>query len=96
MLNIDNLSLQIVENYEYLGVKLDNMLTMDKAVAATSSRVSHKLYLLGLMRKYLTKKASINILKAMVLPYIDYPLFLYSSISDKSMTKLQRIQNRGC
>lgn len=44
-LSIGNIDLQSGDHYEYLGVKLDNTLSMDKAVANTFSRVSHKIYL---------------------------------------------------
>lgn len=61
----------------------------------TFSRTAHKLYLLSFITKYLTQNAAFDVFKAMVLPYIAYPLFLSRIVSDKLLTKLQHLQNRG-
>lgn len=37
---LDGMELQFVDNYEYLGVKLTNTLTMDKAIQYLSSSFS--------------------------------------------------------
>lgn len=39
--------------------------------------------------------AAIRIFKSMVLPYMEYVFFCISPGTDKDLTKLQRLQNRG-
>lgn len=92
---INQIPPQRVDDYEYLGVTLDCHLSINDAISKTCSCTAYKLYLFGLIRKYLNQRAAINVFKAMILPYIDYPLFLFSTATDKLLTKLQRLQNGG-
>lgn len=94
-LTISSQPLLRVQSYDYLGATLDCYLNMCDVLTKTYSRTAHKLYLSGLIRKIFAKKEAINVFKAMVLPYIDYPLYLFYTSSDKLLTKLQRLQNKG-
>ena len=57
--------------------------------------VSHKLYLLSRIRKYITTGQSIAIYKSKVVPYFDYGDIFLININQKSVDKLQKLQNRA-
>ena len=65
LLSLNNTVLEKVCLYKYLGFILDNQLNFNKhnIISETVNVVSHKLYLLSKIRKYLTNQASIMILK---------------------------------
>lgn len=94
-LAIGSESLDRVESYDYLGISIDASLNMEKAINTTYKKASNKLYLFGLIRKYFNCKLALNIFKAMVMPYLEYTFFLFSAVTDKAATKLQRLQNKG-
>lgn len=94
-LGIGGISLDRVRNYEYLGIIIDEYLNFEKALNAVYSKVNNKLYLLGLIRKYLTRYSAIRLFKALAMPYMEYAYFILGACNDKSITKLQRLQNRG-
>lgn len=94
-LMIDATILQRVTSYVYLGIQIDETLSFRKALATAYGKTSNKMYLLSLMRKYLNEKAAIRIFKSMVLPYMEYIFFCISPCTDKEITRLQHLQNRG-
>lgn len=68
---------------------------MTHAINKTYAKAANKLYLLGLIRKYLDRKGALRIFKALVIPYIEYSCFLFSASTHRLITKLQRLQNQG-
>ena len=60
-----------------------------------TSVVSHKLYLLSRIRKYLTTAACITIFKTMILSLIEYGDIIYSGTSQANMTKIVNLFHRG-
>ena len=93
-----NLNGQIIEttdSYKYLGMDLDATLNFDKHINSTISKVSHKLWILGRIRKYGTTKMAVKIYKSHVTPYFDYCDVIYMGGSTVKLEKLQRLQNRG-
>lgn len=95
LLMINATILQRVDSYVYLGIHVDETLSFRKALSSVYGKTSNKMYLLRLMRKYLTEKAAIKIFMAMVLPYMENIFFCISSCTDKDLMKLQRLQNHG-
>lgn len=90
-------TLKRVTSYEYLGIHIDATLTFKKALSSVGlyGKTANNMYPLSLMRKYLDEKGALRIFKSMVLPYIEYIFFCLSPCTDKELTKLQRLQNRG-
>lgn len=88
-LTIKDIQLNKVKSYEYFGVLIDDRLSMEKTIGTTYKKAANKLYLFGIIRKYLNKQLASNIFKAMAMPYLEYTFFLFSSVTDKSATKLQ-------
>ena len=82
-LSLKNTVLENVYSYKYLGFILDDQLNFNKHLGETVNGVSHKLYRLSKIRKYLTEKASIMIFKTMILSLIEYGNIIYAGTSNK-------------
>ena len=59
------------------------------------STVSHKLYLLSNMRRYLTNKACILTFKTIVLSIIECGDIIYSGISKSNLNNIDKLFYRG-
>ena len=57
--------------------------------------VSHKLYLMSKIRKYLTEKACIDIFKTMGLSLIEYCDIIYGGTSQGNLSKIDQLFYRG-
>ena len=95
ILQIGGENIGYVTSYPYLGIKLDNKLTFELHIKETLKLVSHKLFLLSKIRKYLTKKQALTIFKSKILPYFDYGDIFCIGSHEKSLDKLQKMQNRA-
>ena len=94
-LYINNVCLDIVHQYKYLGVILDSHLTFYKHLNNIIKITAYKINLLAKMRQYLTEFASLTIYKTMILPYFDYGDILFSNSTKKLLDKLDRLQIRA-
>ena len=59
--HISGTKLKYVSHFNYLGIKLESTLSFEKHAAECIHLVSHKLYLLGRVRKYITIGQAISI-----------------------------------
>ena len=57
--------------------------------------VSHKVWLLSKLRRYVNLKSAETIFKTMILPYFDYADIFYEATTVQNLSKLQRLQNRA-
>lgn len=57
--------------------------------------MSNKIYLLSLIRKYLSYDSVIKIMNSMVMPYLEYVYFVLHACPDRLITRLECLQNRG-
>ena len=87
--------LQRVPSYKYLGMTLDSALTYKQHLASVVRAVSHKIYVLSRVRKYLSTRSALLIYKTMVLPFFDYADVIYNNANVKDLDRLQRLQNRA-
>ena len=83
------------DNYKYLGVTLDKGLNFQLHVKNVYNLAAHKIYLLGIIRPYLTIESALFVYKTKVLPYIDYGDILYHKTHKQAINKIQRLQNRA-
>ena len=65
-------TLEVVDNYKYLGITLDSHLTYKAHIKNVISKVTHKLSVLTKLRKYLDTRTSLILYKSMILPHFDY------------------------
>ena len=73
--HIDDLQIDHVSSYKYLGVTLDMNLTYTKHLQNCLSIATHKAYLLSKIRTYISSDAAVRIYKTMILPIIEYGIF---------------------
>ena len=83
------------KTYTYLGIKLDEQLSLDTHANCLIKRVSTKIYQLKKIRSFITKKAALLIYKNMILPILEYGDVFLHSASQKVRKKLQVLQNRA-
>ena len=57
--------------------------------------VSHKLYLLSKIRKYLTKNACVTVFKAMILSLIEYGDIIHEGTTAKNLDNIAKLFYRG-
>ena len=86
LLSLNNTVLEKVCSYKYLGFILDDQLNFNKHISEIANIVSHKLYLLSKIRKYLTKDAS-----TMILSLIEYGNIVYAGTTNKNLDKLDKL-----
>ena len=92
---IGNSTLQRVKTYTYLGIKLDEQLTLDTHANSLIQRVSNRIYQLSKIRSYITKKAALLIYKNMILPIMEYGDIFLHSATQVIRKKLQTLQNKA-
>ena len=78
--------------YQYLGIILDECLTMKQNVNNVFKKFSHKIYQFGKIRNSLSVETRILVYKQTVLPLIEYVSFILTLLS---IGKLQKLQNRA-
>ena len=93
IIKINDVTLEEVNNYQYLGVCIDNNLNFKQHVSNTIRGMGHKVSLLGRIRKFLEEEQSLILYKQMIIPYPDYASFVIDCSSSDLTIKLQRIQN---
>ena len=90
----DNVLLVRETTYKYLGVTLDATLSMSKHISNITQQISHKVYVLGKIRKYINNQAALTIYKTMILLYFDYGDIFYMNANEQLLNKLQVLQNK--
>ena len=93
-LYISNNALGKVNVYKYLGVDLDENLTMNNMIDSTFNKANRKVYLLRKIRPYITREIANRIYKTCILPILDYGDFLVDSGGVSFIGKLDTIQKR--
>ena len=91
---IKGTQIQQVPLYKYLGFTLDSVLSFSNHITSLLNTVTHKMYILGKIRRFITQYAAIRIYKAMLLPYFDYADIVYDKARQGDLDKLQRVQNK--
>ena len=94
-IHLAGVQIQYVKHFNYLGMRLEDTLTFELHATETIRRVSHKLYLLSRIRKYVTVGQSIAIYKSKVVPYFDYGDIFLMGTNQKTIDKMQKLQNRA-
>ena len=94
-LSLNNQILEQVCSYKHLGLILDEQLNYNKHIKELKKLVSHKLYLMSKVRKYITESACINIFKTMVLSLIEYCDIIYAGSSQGNLLKIDNLFYRG-
>ena len=80
--------------YKYLGVDLDENLTMNNMIDSTFNKANRKVYLLKKITSYIPREIANGIYKTCTLPVLDYADFLVDSGGVSFIGKLDKIQKR--
>ena len=94
-IQIDGVNLNNVENFEYLGIKIDSKLNMNVHIDKIFKKVSTKIYTFSIIRRFLTQKTALLVYKVMILPHFDYVDFIIDSATKENTEKLERLHKRA-
>lgn len=70
-------------------------LKFEAAASSVIRKASHRIYNFSVIRKDVSVAMTIIVFKSMVLPFFNYPNFLFNSCNETTKKKLQRLQNRA-
>ena len=85
--------LEEVKSYKYLGITLDSSLTFKNELGMAIKKINHKIWMLSHFRNCMDVKTAVNILKTMILPYIDSSNLFFSALSIIDQKRIQILQN---
>lgn len=91
---MNNVSLDIVNNYTYLGIKIDSELTFNGHAKHLASTTMNILYSLSVIRKYINTKTAIIIGKAFILSRLEYGAVFCMGSNCNLIDKLQKLLNK--
>ena len=94
-LQYNNKKIEVVSEYNYLGIKLDNKLTLENHINKSVSKANKKLYMIYKLRKCLSKKITALLYKQLVRPHLEYCDFLVDSCLKKHCEKFNKVQKRA-
>ena len=95
VLSLNNNILDRVCSYKYLGFILDHHLNFNKHITELCKIVSHKLYLLAKIRRYITTDACITVFKSMILSLLEYGDVIFAGTSTRNINSIDRLFYRG-
>ena len=80
--------------YNYLGVDLDECMTLTANFNKIFKKYSYKIYQFGKIRRYLDTYTRILVYKQTILPLVEYVSFMLCLNKVRDVDKLQKLQNR--
>ena len=80
--------------YCYLGVDLDECMTLSANFNNIFKKYSYKIFQFGKIRKYLDIPTRILVYKQTILPLVEYVSFMLCLNNSRDVEKLQKLQNR--
>ena len=92
---VHNEQIERVDEYNCLGITLDETLSWNKQVEKISKKVSKGLGALRRIRPYVPQATLVSVYNAIILPYFDYCSTVWGSIGTCLGDKLQKLQNRA-
>ena len=93
-ININNVQLEQVTYYKYLGYWLDDTLCFSQHIQKLVDKINKRLYLIKQSSKFLPRQESLRLYKCLILPVFDYGDTLYMNASQNNLQTLQVLQNK--
>ena len=88
-------TIQFVNNFNYLGVIIDDQLTFIPYYNLVKRRMENKIFVMSKIRKYVDIRTALLIYKQAVLPLIEYAGFVLVSCTIGQRYDLQVLQNNA-
>jgi len=88
-----NTSVSLSTVVKYLGVVIDNTLSMQKFITQTCHSCFYQLRRISAVRKFLSTDATSKLVTSLILSRLDYCNSLLAGLPASSIHPLQRIQN---
>ena len=92
-LEVAHEQVQISDHLKYLGVWFDTNLTMDKHISAKCNTATINIRCIAAIRRYINLDTAKLLASSLVLTHLDYSNSVLCGLPNKSIMKLQRIQN---
>lgn len=93
-LSIGNTTLERLNEFCYLGVIIDDILSFNSSISQMHRKAAYRLRTLIYLRRSMTTYCAMTFMKSMILPYFDYGCIFLSSSTSNNLSKLQLLQNR--
>ena len=94
-LNLLGKSISNVTTFKYLGVVFDNFMSWKAHADYVCKKKATRVGVLGRIRGFIRKKASVLVHNTIILPIFDYCDITWSSLLQQDQDRLQRLQNRS-
>ena len=94
-IKLGNYKIGTVSTHEYLGMVIDNKLSMNDYLDAMSKKTNAKIGILAKIRRFITEKTAMRIYKCMIRPHLDYIDFVVESGSADRIQKLNNLQKKA-
>ena len=91
--DISNSSVNFQNTCRYLGVLLDNRLSLNKQVSNICSTCHYEIRRISCIRNILTQSAAAKLMSALVISRLDYCNSLLASATQGQIDRLQKVQN---
>ncbi len=96
VVSIGDVPLEEVGSYKYLGVMINNNLTLHDHIEFVKSKINKKLGLLKRIKNYLLLHSRILFYNSYILPHFDYADIVWRDRGNETlMTDLQILQNKA-
>lgn len=92
---VDGDELEIVHQFKYLGVMIDDKMKFNDNVDYVCKKVAKKVGVLSRLARNLTVGARISIYKSVIEPHFDYCSSLLFLSDESAFDRLQKLQNRA-
>ena len=87
--------LQNVPTFKYLGINLDQTLSLKYYLECLTSNITFKLYMFNKILRFLNEKCAVIVYKTMIMPFFDYCDIVYMYSGQNDLQKLNRHHIRG-
>ena len=94
-LEIGDIKINSVQQYEYLGMLLDDKLTMNEYADAVWKKANTKVGILANIRRFISESTAAKIYKSMIRPHLDYIDFVIDSSAMDRIKRLDTLQNKA-
>ena len=92
-LRVSDVTIDVSDCVKLVGAHLDSQLSFKKHISEKCKIACFNLSKISLLRKYLTRDSCALLVLSLVIVHLDYSNALFIGLPDKSINKLQRVQN---